>query len=203
MAQESNGRDWSEVLQALPFPAAVLDTDYRFVLMNLASATDPLLARSRTGETDLGCCPDEPAMLAQARERHRHYEQCLQRLEPLLFKEESPAADGRRQVFWTCVPVGTGKKMRLIVVGIPAGHVVGEAEPEAVSHLLHQINREMRAPLTALVGLAGTLAQELSGEQRARASLIDQSGRLLLKQLNHLMEKAEPSSRSLASPSSI
>ena len=180
MADESTGRGWAEVLGALPFPVAVLDEAYRFVLLNPARAADPILARSRIGETDLECCAGAPEALAQALTRHRRYAQSLEAGEPLAFEEEAPDAGGaRRRVRWICVPVRVAEKPYLVVAGPGAGR------GGAMRPLLQAINRELRAPL------AGTLAHELPGEQQARAFLIDRSGRRLLDRLSLLMEKAE------------
>jgi len=188
MVHTSNGRDWSEVLDALPFPVAVLDAESRFLLLNRASAADALLARGRVGETDLACCDGEPATRERARERHRHYERSLLTQEPLFFEEDTEPVAAQQQRLWLCVPVRIAENLRLIVVGLCAD----QAKPEALLQLLHTINQELRAPLAALVGLAGTLAHELTGEQQARASLIDQSGQRLLRQLSALMKEAGP-----------
>lgn len=189
MVHSSNGRDWTEVLSGLPFPAAVLDAEYRFLLLNRASAADPLLARGRVGKTDLDGCHEEPALLEHARERHRHYERSLLTQELLSFEEDA-ATDAQRPL-WLCVPVRVAGNPRLLVVGIGANLAVADqVKSTALLQLLYTINEELRAPLAALVGLAGTLALELSGEQQARALLIDQSGQRLLKQLSVLMKEA-------------
>jgi signal transduction histidine kinase len=173
----------------LPFPVAVLDAEYRFLLLNRASAADALLARGRVGETDLACCDGEPAALERACERHRQYERSLLTQEPLSFEEDA-ATDAQRRL-WLCVPVRIAGNPRLIVVGIGNDFAgVDQVKSMALLQHVHTINQELRAPLAALVGLAGTLALELSGEQQARALLIDQSGQRLLKQLSVLMKEA-------------
>ena len=189
-------RDWSDVLGALPLPVAILDTDYRFVLLNRASKADPLLARSHVGDTDLGDFEGDPAAFAQALERHRQYERSLTTKEPFVFEEDVSTAQGKQHMQWLCVPVRIAEKAQLVVVGIcTALTCIDQEELEVVLPLLRKIDRELRAPLTAMVGLTGMLAHELSGEQQARASLIDQSGQQVLRHLSLLIEEAGQSTR--------
>lgn len=189
----SDGQNWLEVLEALPFVVAVLDADGRYMLLNRASRADPLLAHGHLGETDLSCCSNEPELQQRARARHRYYQHSLLTKEPLLFEEETAGTGAVRGGYrWVCIPFWKQGEARLIVVGIGSNDAgCASASSAATRQLLGKINNEVRAPLAALVGVAGALVHELSGAQQARASLIDQSGQQVLRQLSILMQEAE------------
>ncbi|MEP0548494.1 MAG: PAS domain S-box protein [Rhodothermales bacterium] len=59
------------------------------------------------------------------------------------------------------------------------------------SEFLASMSHEIRTPLTGLLGFAGVLAEELDGEQREFARLIEQSGRRLLGTVNSVLDLAK------------
>ena len=59
------------------------------------------------------------------------------------------------------------------------------------SAFLASMSHEIRTPLTGILGFAGVLVEEVEGEQREFARLIEQSGRRLLGTLNSVLDLAK------------
>ena len=75
------------------------------------------------------------------------------------------------------------------------GGTGGETEPLAAGEVLATVNREIRAPMNALIGMARLLLQtELSEEQKALADLIWKSGQAVLRLLNDACVFTRPES---------
>jgi len=195
MFHASTGRTWFEVLHALPFPAAVLNGRYRYVLLNEASADDPLLARGRVGGTDLDGCAGEPAALERARARHRQYVRSLRAQVPCCFQEDIEQPSGKQHHYvWLCLPISTDTEDRLAVLGFDAtDEKYARSQTQEASG--RDVNEALRVPLATIVAVAGTLVGDLRGAERERAALIEEGGQELLRRLDGLLERNALNSR--------
>ena len=71
-----------------------------------------------------------------------------------------------------------------------AARAEAEAAARDQSAFLASMSHEIRTPLTSIIGFADVLAEEVEGEQRSYARLIQRSGRRLLETLNSVLNYA-------------
>lgn len=177
-------------MAAVPMPMLLLDGDCRVQVSNRASRKDALLAGVPIGGTLLDGANDSPELLALAQARQRFFRQSLDTHRSVLFEDDVPLDPAFR---WLCLPITEDDGHHLVVVGTAQKRSetlpVAEAAPSA--EYVRMLHDELRAPLASMVAMAATLSGETADDVSARAKLINQTGRQVLRRLNALLRLVE------------
>ncbi len=99
-----------------------------------------------------------------------------------------------RHVYSTGQDITARKRFEAALV---AAREEAEDMAQQKSDFLASMSHEIRTPLTGILGFAGVLVDEVQGEQREFARLIERSGRRLLATLNSVLDLAKLESNGL------
>lgn len=157
MNTEFSGIAWDTVVNAIPIPAAVLNSRGEFDSLNLAMLRDVGEAESPRAEIV------DRWRLARATGR------------AVLF--------GSDRYLWMMIPALEGDGSLLI--GIEGG-TAGNDGRLANGETSESVIRTIRAQLAAIAGLAGSLQASLRGPGREQAAMIELNSRLVLREIQSL-----------------
>lgn len=160
-SDEVAGISWTGLLDAVPIPAAVVDRHGTFLYLN--SAGDHVLRAVHAGSDE--CNNGAPGQVRrQARLRRTRSDEAIRAQKPVFFEE---AIDDQYRMLWLYAPVrNTASQVeQVIVLGFDVTRVHQQAVEASRHMLVEHIRREIQVPLMALIGLAHSLAHELSGAQ--------------------------------------
>lgn len=165
------------VLDVLPFPAAIVDAAGQVLMQNRAARLVAAAQPSSNGHHDVFSA--SPA----ARERVRV---CLSQRRALVVDERESTQSYRR---WIYLPLAgqNGDGDLVVVTTLDLGDVLRETEERVRAEIAAKVASDIQVPLTALVGLADSLARDVAGAANDQAALIDQNGRMLLRQLQGIV----------------
>ena len=183
-------QDWRGGVAAVPVPMILLDADCRVQVLNSASRKDVLLASVPIGGTVLEGANGSPELLAVAQARQRHFQQSLDAHRSLLFEDDVRLDPAFR---WLCLPIMEENSPHLVVLGTTDDRSDTSPRVEAASsaEFVRLLHDEFRAPLASMVAMAATLSSKTTDDISARAKLINQTGRQILRRLNALLRLSE------------
>ena len=196
---------YENTLRELPIQVAVLDSEARFFYMNPEALRDEDLRLWMVGKTSIEYARAQGVPEAPYRRRHKWLLDVIARKEISQIEETLTTFSGEeRHVLRVATPV--------LDENDDVGHLVGygiditdrkefeqkllEAKHAAEemarlkSAFVANMSHEVRTPLTAILGFAAVLGEELEGEQRELIDIIRQSGERLLETLNSVLDLA-------------
>jgi signal transduction histidine kinase len=129
-------------------------------------------------------------LLAVAQARQRHFQQSLDAHRSLLFEDDVRLDPAFR---WLCLPIMEENSPHLVVLGTTDDRSETSSRVEAASsaEFVRLLHDELRAPLASMVAMAATLSSKTTDDISARAKLINQTGRQILRRLNALLRLSE------------
>ena len=194
---------YENTLRELPIQVAVLDDEARYIYLNPAAMRDEEMRLWMAGKTSVeyaeACGLDpEPYHKRHAWLLDVIAQKKMDRIEETL----TTHAGEERHLVRVATPVLDDEGTVLYVVGygidmterLAFEHQLLEAKRAAEemarlkSSFVANMSHEVRTPLTAIMGFATVLGEELDGEQRELVEIIKQSSERLLETLNSVLD---------------
>lgn len=203
---------YENTLRELPVQVAVLDDEARFIYLNPMALRDEEMRLWMAGKTSVDfalACGLDPAPYQK---RHAWLLDVIAQKKIDQLEETLPTHAGEvRHLLRVATPVLADDGEVLYVVGYGIDiterkafeqqlmEAKGAAEEIArlKSSFVANMSHEVRTPLTAILGFATVLGEELDGEQRELVEIIRQSGERLLETLNSVLDLARLESKAL------
>lgn len=196
---------YENTLRELPIQVAVLDSEARFFYMNPEALRDEDLRLWMVGKTSIEYARAQGLPELPYRRRHEWLLGVIARKEISQMEETLITFTGEeRHMLRVATPVLDENDEVAYVVGygiditdrkefeqklLEAKHAAEEMA-RLKSAFVANMSHEVRTPLTAILGFAAVLAEELDGEHRELIDIIRQSGERLLETLNSVLDLA-------------
>ena len=196
---------YENTLRDLPIEVGVLDDEARFIYLNPAAISDEETRLWMFGKTSIDYALANNLDPAPHRRRHAWLLDVIERKEMGRLEETITTASGEtRHVLRVAMPVLDDDGAVIYVVGygvdmterkaferqLMQAKSAAEEMVRLKSAFVANMSHEVRTPLTAILGFASVLGEELDGEQRELAEIIKQSGERLLDTLNSVLDLA-------------
>ncbi len=203
---------YENTLRDLPIQVAVLDDEARFIYLNPAAMPDEEMRLWMVGKTSVDFAQARGLDPIPYQKRHTWLlEVIAQKKIGQLEETLTTQAGEERHLLRVATPVldDDGKVLYVVGYGIDITerkafeHQLLEAKSAAEdmarlkSSFVANMSHEVRTPLTAILGFATVLSEELEGEQRELVEIIKQSGERLLETLNSVLDLARLESEAL------
>ena len=203
---------YENTLRELPIQVAVLDNEARFIYLNPAAMLDEEMRRWMAGKTSVDFAEARGLDPLPYQKRHTWLLEVIAQKKIGQLEETLTTQTGeKRHLLRVATPVldDHGKVLYVVGYGIDITErkafedqlleAKGAAEDMArlKSSFVANMSHEVRTPLTAILGFATVLGEELEGEQRELVEIIKQSGERLLETLNSVLDLARLESDAL------
>ncbi len=194
---------YENTLRELPIQVAVLDTEARFIYLNPAAMPDEETRRWMAGKTSVDFAQARGLDPVPYQKRHTWLLEVIAQKKIGQLEETLTTQTGeKRHILRVATPVldDHGKVLYVVGYGIDIterkafehqlleGKSAAEDMARLKSSFVANMSHEVRTPLTAILGFATVLSEELEGEQRELVEIIKQSGERLLETLNSVLD---------------
>lgn len=196
---------YENTLRDLPIEVGVLDDEARFIYLNPEAIHDEEARLWMFGKTSVDYALANNLDPAPHRRRHEWLLDVIARKEMGRLEETIPTASGETQhMLRVAMPVLDDDGAVIYVVGygidmterkaferqLMQAKSAAEEMVRLKSAFVANMSHEVRTPLTAILGFAAVLGEELDGEHRELAEIIKQSGERLLETLDSVLDLA-------------
>jgi len=194
---------YENTLRELPIQVAVLDNEARFIYLNPAAMPDEEMRQWMAGKTSIDFAQGRGLDPTPYQKRHTWLLEVIAQKKIGQLEETLTTQTGeKRHLLRVATPVldDDGKVLYVVGYGIDIterkafehqlleGKSAAEDMARLKSSFVANMSHEVRTPLTAIMGFATVLSEELEGEQRELAEIIKQSGERLLETLNSVLD---------------
>ncbi len=203
---------YENTLRDLPIQVAVLDDEARFIYLNPAAMPDEEMRLWMVGKTSVDFARARGLDPIPYQKRQKWLlEVIAQKKIGQLEETLTTQAGEERHHLSVATPVldDHGKVLYVVGYGIDIterkafedqlleAKSAAEDMARLKSSFVANMSHEVRTPLTAILGFATVLGEELEGEQRELVEIIKQSGERLLETLNSVLDLARLESEAL------
>ena len=196
---------YENTLRDLPIEVTVLDDEARFIYLNPAAHRDEEWRFWMFGKTSVDYALARDLDPTPYQKRHAWLLDVIASKEIGQLEETLQTPDGEtHHMLRVAMPVLDDDDDIIYVVGygldvterktferqLVAAKSAAEEMARLKTSFVANMSHEVRTPLTAILGFASVLGEELDGEQRELAEIIKQSGERLLETLNSVLDLA-------------
>jgi len=196
---------YEEALTELPIEVAVMDSEVRYLFLNPAAVGDDEMRDWLIGKTAVDYARRRDLDPAPFQARVDWLRRVAETQEPDSFDDPVTTAEGEtRHILRVAHPVTneSGETVRVFAYGVDLTErkeyeqklVEAKERAEEMNRLksafLANMSHEIRTPLTSIIGFAEVLGEEVGGQEKEMASLIQRSGMRLKQTLTSVLDLA-------------